>query len=432
MVVLLKVFLCCNKNEDLRLRLYKPLHIEEIILKRVSLFLFLVIVSQLTACTLIPGQHMRAFATKSSVEMPVDEDNETILKRLNIQTINAQLIIDMEKDINNRSLGPDNVANHYFDYRIGSKTIKGTPEVEPYDQYRVGPRDILNITVWGHPELTIPAGEFRSAETAGNVVGEDGTFFYPYAGVIRAAGRTVEDIRDELTFKLSKYIENVQLDVRVAGYRSQRVYVVGEVTQPGIHLVRDIPLTVLEAINSAGGVTPRADLRNITLTRNDKTYSINLLSLYEGGDVKQNVLLRHGDVLNVPDNDFNKVFVLGETNLGRGFGARPRSVVMNKARMTLTEALADSGGLDQETSDAARVFIFRGALGKSAIYHLNAKSPDAFILADRFPLQPRDVVFVDRAEGIRWNQIIGQIQPTVDLLNLFDGSLRVQPFRAVP
>jgi len=375
---------------------------------------------------------MRAFATKSSVEMPVVEDNQTILRRLNIQTINAQLIIDMEKDINNRSLGPDNVANHYFDYRIGSNTIKGIPDVEPYDQYRVGSRDILNITVWGHPELTIPAGEFRSAETAGNVVGEDGTFFYPYAGIIRAVGRTVEEIREELTLKLSKYIENVQLDVRVAGYRSQRVYVVGEVAQPGIHLVRDIPLTVLEAINSAGGVTPKADLRNITLTRNDRTYSINLLSLYEGGDVKQNVLLRHGDVLNVPDNDFNKVFVLGETTMGRGFGVRPRSVVMNKARMTLTEALTEGGGFDQETADAARIFVFRSALGKSAIYHLDAKSPDAFILAERFPLQSRDVVFVDRAEGIRWNQIIGQIQPTVDLLNLFDGSLRVQPFRTFP
>jgi len=105
---------------------------------------------------------------------------------------------------------------------------------------------------------------------------------------------------------------------------------------------------------------------------------------------------------------------------------------MNKARLTLTEALSDGGGLDQETSDAARIFVFRSALGKSAIYHLDAKSPDAFILAERFPLQPRDVVFVDRAEGIRWNQIIGQIQPTVDLLNLFDGSLRVQPFRTIP
>lgn len=414
------------------MKLYNLLYIREIIFFRLNIFLILIILSQLSACTLIPGQHIRSFSTQSSVEMPATEDNEVILKRLNIQKINAQLIVDMEKDINNRSLGPDNVANHYFDYRIGSRTIKGTPDKETYDQYRVGPRDILNITVWGHPELTIPAGEFRSPEAAGNVVGEDGTFFYPFAGVIRAAGKTVEEIREELTQKLSKYIEKVQLDVRVAGYRSQRVYVVGEVAQPGIHLVKDIPLTVLEAINSAGGVKPEADLRNITLTRGDKTYSINLLSLYEGGDIKQNVLLKQGDVLNVPDNQFNKVFVLGETLTGRGFGVRPRSVLMNKARMTLTEALSEGAGIDQETADAARIFVFRSALGKSAIFHLDAKSPDALILAERFPMQPRDVVFVDRAEGIRWNQIIAQIAPTVQLLNLFDGSVNVQPMRSLP
>lgn len=399
---------------------------------RIKIWFILIVGSQLAACTLVPGQHMAAFSTQSSVEMPVTENNETILKRLNIQTIDAKLIVELEKDISNRSLGPNNVANHYFDYRIGSKTVKGTPDKESYSQYRVGPRDVLNITVWGHPELTIPAGEFRSAEAAGNVVGEDGTFFYPFAGVVQAAGRTVEEIRKELTQKLSHYIEKVQLDVRVAGYRSQRVYVVGEVTQPGVFLVKDIPLTVLEAINSAGGVNSAADLRNITLTRNDKTYSINLLSLYEGGDVAQNVLLQHGDVLNVPDNQFNKVFVLGETAMGRGFGVRPRSVIMNKARMTLVEALAEAGGMDQEVADAARVFVFRTGLGKSEIFHLDAKSPDALILADRFPLQPRDVIYVDRVEGIRWNQIIAQIAPTVQLLNIFDGSLRIQPFTASP
>ena len=378
---------------------------------------FFIVLSQLIACTVIPGQHMRELSTESSVEMPVTENNETILKRLNIQTINAQLIIDLEKDLSNLSLDPNNVANHYFDYRIGSKTIKGTPNQESYSQYLVGPRDILNITVWGHPELTIPAGQFRSAETAGNVVGEDGTFFFPFAGVVQAAGRTVEDIREELTKKLSIYIEKVQLDVRVAAYRSQRVYVVGEVLDPGVYLVKDIPLTVLEAINNAGGVTPESDLRNITLTRKDKTYSINLLSLYEGGDLSQNVLLQHGDVLNVPDNVFNKVFILGENTIGQRFRGRPRSVKMNKARMTLTEALSEGGGLIQETSDAARIFVFRTSLGKSEIFHLNARSPDAFILAERFPMQPRDVVFVDRAPGIRWNQIISQIQPTVNLLN---------------
>ncbi len=371
---------------------------------------------------------MSQFSDQSSIEMPVEENNETILKKLDIQTITAQMIVDLERDFNNRSLGPDNVANHYFDYRIGSKTVKGAPASENYIQYLVGPRDILNITVWEHPELTIPAGQYRSAESSGNVVGEDGTFFYPYVGVVKAGGRTVEDIRAELTQKLSKYIEQVQLDVRVTSYRSQRVYVVGEVNQPGIQLVKDVPLTVLEAINSAGGTKAEADLRNITLTRGGKSYSINLLSLYEGGDITQNILLQHGDVLNISDSAFNKIFVLGETHTGGSGSGRSRSIFMNKGRMTLTEALSDAGGPDQNTSDAARIFVFRGGINKPAIFHLDAKSPDALLLADRFPLQPRDVIYIDRAEGIRWNQIIAQIQPTVQLLNQFDGSLKVQPF----
>lgn len=393
--------------------------------------LILLILATLTGCTIIPGMHVSPFANQSSIEMPIGENNETLLKKLNIQTITAQKIIELEKNVNNRSLGSNNAANLYFDYRIGSKTVKGTPVSKDYKQYLVGPRDILNITVWEHPELTIPAGEFRSAETAGNVVGEDGTFFYPYAGIVTAAGRTVEEIRAELTEKLSKYIEQIQLDVRVTSYRSQRVYVVGEVNQPGIQLVKDIPLTVLEAINSAGGVkADTADQRNVTLTRDGKTYSINLLSLYEGGDITQNIMLKHGDVLNVADNNFNKIFVLGETTIGGSNSARSRSLFMNKGRMTLAEALSDAGGVNQDTSDAARIFVFRSGVNKPEIFHLDAKSPDALLLADRFPLQPHDVVYVDRAEGIRWNQIIAQIQPTITLLNIFDGSLKVQPFLA--
>ena len=394
---------------------------------KLNYLIFIFISLFLSGCSLVPGMHMSPFSDESSTEMPVTENDKTTMRALNIQTITAQMIVDVEKDLNNRSLGADNVANHYFDYRIGSKTVKGTPEKENYDQYKVGPRDILNITVWEHPELTIPAGEFRSAETAGNIVGEDGNIFFPYAGIVRAAGRTVEEIRKELTRKLSKYIERVQLDVRVASYRSQRVYVVGEVKQPGIQLVRDIPLTVLEAINNAGGVTAESDRRNITLTRGDKSYSINLLALYEGGDTSQNVMLQNGDVLNVPDREFNKIFVLGET-AGSGSGsARSRTLFMNKGRMTLTEAISDGGGTDQDESDPARIFVFRGGLGKSQIFHLDAKSPDALILADRFPLQPRDVVYIDRQEGRRWNQVIDQIRPTVDLLNVFDASPTLSP-----
>ncbi len=406
----------------------------------------ILILLNLISCTLIPGQHMSPFSDQSSVKLPVQENNAATLKKLNIQTIDANLIVKLDKDLNHRSLGHDNVANNYFEYRIGSVPVKGMPSKDNASQYLVGARDILIITVWEHPELTNPFGgsstSIASANnvtsvgsagsntntSGGNVVGEDGTFFYPYVGIVKAAGRTVEDIRAELTEKLAQYIEKVQLDVRVNSYRSQRVYVVGEVNQPGIQTLKDIPLTVLEAINNAGGVNNQtADLRNITLTREGKTYSINLLSLYEGGDVTQNVLLKQGDVLNVADNQFNKIFVFGENTVGGTGAGRSRSVIMNKGRMTLTEGLSEAGGFDQTTADAARIFVFRGGLNKPEIFHLDAQSPDALLLAEHFPLEPHDIIYVDRAEGIRWNQIIAQIQPTVTLLNVFNGTLNPKP-----
>jgi polysaccharide export outer membrane protein len=101
---------------------------------------------------------------------------------------------------------------------------------------------------------------------------------------------------------------------------------------------------------------------------------------------------------------------------------------MNKGRMTLTEALSEAGGFNQEASDAARIFVFRGGTDKLQIFHLDAKSPDALLLSEHFPLEPHDVIFVDRAEGIRWNQIIAQIQPTVTLLDVFNGTLNPKPF----
>jgi hypothetical protein len=102
---------------------------------------------------------------------------------------------------------------------------------------------------------------------------------------------------------------------------------------------------------------------------------------------------------------------------GGSNSTRSRSLYMVNGRMTMAEALSDAGGINQDFADAARIFIFRGGQGKSKIFYLDAKSPDAFLLADRFPLQPYDVIFIDRIEGIRWNQIIEQIQPTINFLN---------------
>lgn len=101
--------------------------------------------------------------------------------------------------------------------------------------YRVAPQDVLSITVWDHPELTIPAGEVRSADAAGYIVQEDGHFYFPYVGQVKASGRTVEAIRDELTQRLASTIIDPQIGVTVSGYRGKKVYIAGEVKKPGVY-----------------------------------------------------------------------------------------------------------------------------------------------------------------------------------------------------
>jgi polysaccharide biosynthesis/export protein len=219
--------------------------------------------------------------------------------------------------------------------------------VQTFDPYRIGPRDIIAITVWEHPQLTIPAGQFRDAEGQGHRVSESGTLFYPYVGEIRAAGLTAEELRRELTKRLSQFITNPQLDVRVAAYRSQRAYVVGEVQSPGVQPVTDIPLTVAEAISLSGGPTPGGDLSSVTVARGNIVIRLDLLAMYERGDAAQNILLHDGDVLSVPQMADHKVFVMGEV-------LRPASVQMRRRGMTLAEALGEVGGPNQITANPGR------------------------------------------------------------------------------
>jgi polysaccharide export outer membrane protein len=275
--------------------------------------------------------------------------------------------------------------------------------------YRVAPHDVLSVIVYEHPELTIPAGEFRSAEASGHPVSADGTMFFPHAGVLQVAGKTLPEIRELLTRRLAPFIERPQLDVRVAGFRGQKVQVTGEVATPSTIPVTDVPLRVQDAISQARGLTQEADLRSVLLTRGGKTFTLDLQALYEEGDTSQNWLLQDGDILHVSDRSRNKVFVLGEVR-------RPSSRIMVKGRMTLAEAIGDSEGFDPVTSNPSKVYVIRGSFDRPSIYKLDAGSPDALLLATQFQLQPRDVVFVSAHDLTRWNRIISQIEPTVRLL----------------
>jgi|AZIJ01.1.fsa_nt_gi polysaccharide export outer membrane protein len=355
----------------------------------------LLLLTGFTGCAVAPGMQTYAMREQSSVRMPGKSGDQTPPENVSVKSIDAELI--------------QSIAMRQQQAAAVRQADTSNQELIDKYTYRLGPADIISITVWDHPELTIPAGGERSAIQAGTMIANDGTIYYPYVGVLHLAGKTLAEARELLTERLGKYIEDVKLDVRMADFKSQRVYIVGEVKEPGIKHINDLPPTMLEMINRSGGFAPEADRRNITLTRNGQTYRVDLLALYENGDSSQNVLLEPGDVVNVWDRQLNKVFVLGEVNT-------PGSYLMNKHRKSLAEALSDAGGVDELTSNPGQIFVVRGGIESAEIYHLDARSPDALLLADRFALLPRDVIYVDAADIVRWNRVITNVSQTVTTL----------------
>jgi polysaccharide export outer membrane protein len=233
--------------------------------------------------------------------------------------------------------------------------------------------------------------------------------YFPYIGQIHVAGMTMDQVRTALTDKLAKYIQKAQLDVTVAAFRSQMAHVIGEVQGPGMIPITDVPLTALEAVNLAKGFTQEADPADVTLVRKGLAHHLDLLALYENGDLSQNWLLQDGDVLHVGDRSHAKIFVLGEVK-------KPATQFMYKNRMTLAEALGGAEGVDNLTSNPGRIYVIRGTFDKPEVFKLDASSPDALLLAVSFQLKPMDVVFVSTSALTRFDRVMSQLTPTIQAL----------------
>ena len=197
--------------------------------------------------------------------------------------------------------------------------------------YRVAPADVLHINVWEHPEFnlvdTLPGvatapGIHGAAGQAGYLVNSSGRIYFPLIGYVDVADKTVDQIRADITHRLRKYVPNPQINVRVADFRGQKVYVLGEVTKTGF----------------------------------------------------------------LPIND---------------------------QQLTIADALALSGWVDPAAADPRYIYVIRGNFTSPQIFWLDARTPDRLLLAERFSLQPRDILYVSSAPATRWNRVLNQLLPTV-------------------
>lgn len=301
-----------------------------------------------------------------------------------------------------------------FDVPADRPAATSLPQVGDWD-YRIGVGDVLSIIVFDHPELTLPAGPQRTAAESGFRVQADGTFNYPFVGDVSARGLAPEAVREELRSRLSAFIPEPQIDVRIAAFNSQSVTVSGEVSTPDRLALTAVPLRLLDAIVAAGGLTDNADPSDISVIRKGVPYRVDLRGFLVAGLSGNNPILRDGDVVTVPRRLASEAFLLGQVG-------RPATIDLSQEPVTLTQALARQGGLLERRADARGVFVFRGASAATGmtVFQLDASSPAALLLGTRFLLQPGDVVYVTRAPLSRWNDVISDLLPSITVAGQID------------
>ncbi len=159
-------------------------------------------------------------------------------------------------------------------------------------RYEVQPSDVLQVSVWREPELTQQV-----------IVRPDGAFSFPLVGEVDAVGKTVEELRRELVQELGRVIPDVVVTVSVLEIRGNKVYVIGQVNQPGEFIVNP-RVDVIQALSLAGGTTAFASPSQIFVLRREgqqqRRLPFNFDAVLRGRDLEQNVLLRSGDVVVVP------------------------------------------------------------------------------------------------------------------------------------
>lgn len=250
-----------------------------------------------------------------------------------------------------------------------------TPPAPPAS-YLVGAQDVLMITSYDQPDLT---GKF-TVET-------DGTFTYPFIGRVQVAGMTLREVEAALKKQLVDrgFFMNPEMTVAVDQYRSQKIYVVGEVRTPGAYMLSG-DIRLVEALALAGSTLPTASGEVVIVHASDQSVVVEEPTLdpekgvrvdlreLENGDRAQNVRLRNGDTIFVLRAE--SVYVFGQVK-------NPGAYSIRDKRTTVLQALSMAGGLTD-----------RGATGRFQIVRIvDGKKTEIKAELTDF-VQPRDTIIV--------------------------------------
>jgi polysaccharide biosynthesis/export protein len=292
---------------------------------------------------------------------------------------------------------------------------------------QIGAGDTVEVSVWEAPPATLfgASGEVRASAATGasrvttlpeQIVSTEGMISVPFVGAVRAAGRSPTDVEKEITARLKAKANQPQVLVRLLRNSSSTVTVVGDVTSS----VR-VPLTprgerVLDALAAAGGVRQPVGKITLQVTRGDTVQALPLEAIIT--DPKQNVPLKAGDVVTALFQPLSFT-ALGATG-------KNEEVNFEAQGISLAQAMARSGGVQDARADAQGVFIFRLEKADAltwprqpvrttvdgrvpVIYRINLRDPATFFVSQTFQVQNKDLLYVANAPATELQKFLNVV-----------------------
>jgi polysaccharide export outer membrane protein len=308
------------------------------------------------------------------------------------------------------------------------------------NNYLIGPGDIIEVSVWEAPPAMLfgavvldpKAGPTttRVVTFPEQMVTPDGMINMPFAGRVSVNGRTTHEIETDIVKRLQGKANQPQVLVRVIKNNTSNVTVVGEVNGSTL-----MPLTpkgerLLDAIAAGGGVKQQVNRMAIQLSRDNVTATMALDSIIR--DPRQNILLKPGDVVTALHQP-QSFSVLGATG-------KNEEIPFEAQGVSLAQALARSGGLNDHRADARGVFVFRfedaklveakGPVAKSpdgkipVVYQIDLRDPASLFVTQNFPVQNRDVIYVSNAPAVEFQKflrlVVSVAVPSYGLIRALD------------
>jgi polysaccharide biosynthesis/export protein len=204
-------------------------------------------------------------------------------------------------------------------------------EVSADQGYLIGDEDILQISVWGNPELNVQVP-----------VRPDGMISFPLAGDVKASGVSPLELKSKLENELSKFVKTPTVSVMVTAINSFKVYVIGEGitlggTNSGVITLRRN--TSLMQLLAQVGSLKNADLNSAYILRDEKKLNNDFFKLIVKGDISQDIQLKPNDIIFIPDSFEKRILVVG--------AVKNPGIIQYREGLTIVDAILNTGGFTE-------------------------------------------------------------------------------------